>query len=63
MDKDVTLGLEEAQALGVPMWATEQVGQVWRFAASHGMAASDITELVRLMEGWASIGIGGPASG
>ena len=59
MDKDVTLGLEEAHALDVPMWAIEQVGRVWRFAASHGMAASDITELVRLMEGWAGIGIGG----
>jgi 3-hydroxyisobutyrate dehydrogenase-like beta-hydroxyacid dehydrogenase len=61
MDKDVTLGLAEAQALGVPMWAIEQAGRVWRFAASHGMAARDITELVRLMEDWADVGIGKPA--
>ncbi|MBL6459063.1 NAD(P)-dependent oxidoreductase [Belnapia sp. T6] len=62
MDKDVALGLEEARALGVPMWAIEQVGRVWRFAASHGMAASDITELVRLMEGWAGTEIGRPTA-
>lgn len=53
VDKDVSLGLEEARALGVPMWGIEQAARVWRFAASQGMAADDISELARLMERWA----------
>ncbi len=59
VDKDVRLGLAEAEALGVPMWALEQVGRVWRFAAAQGMAAEDITALARLMEGWAGAEIRG----
>jgi 3-hydroxyisobutyrate dehydrogenase len=53
VDKDVTLGLAEAAALDVPMWAIEQAARVWRFAAGHGMAGEDISALARLMEGWA----------
>jgi len=57
VDKDVSLGLEEAQALGVPMWGIEQAARVWHFAASHGMAVDDISELARLMECWAGVEI------
>ena len=53
VDKDVEMGLQEARTLGVPMWGLEQAARVWRFAASQGMAAADISELARLMEGWA----------
>ncbi len=53
VDKDVTLGLEEARALGVPMWGIEQAARVWRFAASQGAAGDDISELARFMERWA----------
>lgn len=53
IEKDVTLGLEEARAQGVPMWVIEQAARVWRFAASQGMAQADISEVARLMEGWA----------
>ena len=53
VDKDVHLGLEEARALGVPMWGVEQAARVWRFAATQGMAKDDISELARLMERWA----------
>jgi 3-hydroxyisobutyrate dehydrogenase-like beta-hydroxyacid dehydrogenase len=53
IDKDVTLGLEEAQAQGVPMWVIEQAARVWRFAATQGMAQDDISELAKLMERWA----------
>jgi 3-hydroxyisobutyrate dehydrogenase-like beta-hydroxyacid dehydrogenase len=53
MDKDVALGLEEARAQDVPMWAIEQAARVWRFAASQGAAGQDLSELARLMEGWA----------
>lgn len=53
MDKDVALGLEEARAQDVPMWAIEQAARVWRFATSQGAGAQDLSELARLMEGWA----------
>jgi 3-hydroxyisobutyrate dehydrogenase len=53
IDKDVTLGLEEARAQGVPMWVIEQAARVWRFAATQGMAQADISEVAKLMEGWA----------
>ncbi len=61
MDKDMTLGLEEARALGVPMWTIEQAARVWRFAASHGAAGEDISELAKLLEGWAGTEIRGRA--
>ncbi len=53
MVKDVTLGLEEAHALGVPMWAHETVAQLWRFAVQQGMGEQDFTALIKLIEGWA----------
>lgn len=59
VDKDVTLGLEEARALEVPMWGIEQAARVWRFAACQGAAGDDISELARLMERWAGTEIRG----
>jgi len=53
LDKDAALGVEAAQELGVPMWVIEQAARVWRFAASHGAAGQDMTEIARLIEGWA----------
>ena len=53
VDKDVSLGLAEAAALDVPMWGLEQAARVWRFAASQGAGADDISELARVMERWA----------
>ena len=63
VDKDVHLGLEEARALGVPMWGVEQAARVWRFAATQGMAKDDISELARLMEHWAGAEIRGREDG
>ena len=53
MYKDVVLGLQEADDLGVPMWAHETVGQLWRFAMNEGRGEDDFTSLIRTMEGWA----------
>ena len=53
LDKDVTLGLAEAAALDVPMWALEQAARVWRFAATQGAGADDLTTIARFMERWA----------
>jgi 3-hydroxyisobutyrate dehydrogenase len=61
--KDVGLGIEEAHALGVPMWGLEQAARVWAFAAGQGMAQEDMTELAKLMERWAGAEIRGRSSG
>lgn len=52
LDKDMTHGLEEAAALGVPMWVLEQAARLWRFAATQGDPKADITTLAKLLEGW-----------
>jgi 3-hydroxyisobutyrate dehydrogenase-like beta-hydroxyacid dehydrogenase len=53
MVKDIVLGLQEAQALGVPMWVHETVGQLWRFGVTQGLGDADITALIQVMEDWA----------
>lgn len=53
LDKDVSLGLEEAKRLNVPMWGLEQTSRLWRFAASQGAGTRDMSELVTFMEAWA----------
>jgi 3-hydroxyisobutyrate dehydrogenase len=53
MVKDVVLGLKEAEALGVPMWVHETVGQLWRFGMTQGLGDADLTSLIRVLEGWA----------
>ncbi len=53
LDKDVTAGLAEASAQGVPMWTLEQAARVWRFAATHGSPSADLSTLARFIEGWA----------
>jgi 3-hydroxyisobutyrate dehydrogenase-like beta-hydroxyacid dehydrogenase len=40
MVKDVMLGLQEAEALGVPMWVHGTVGQLWRFGEQQGLGIS-----------------------
>jgi 3-hydroxyisobutyrate dehydrogenase len=55
MVKDVVLGLKEAESLGVPMWAHETIGTLWRFAAAQGYADADLTSLIKVMEGWAGV--------
>lgn len=51
--KDVALGLAEAEAAGVPMWALGAVGQLWRFAMMQGGGDEDFTSLIRVIERWA----------
>lgn len=55
MVKDVVLGLQEAETLGVPMWTHETVGALWRFAATQGYGDTDLTSLIKVMEGWAGV--------
>lgn len=55
MHKDVVQGLAEAAQLGVPMWAHETVGQLWRFAMTQGRGEDDFTSLIRMMEEWSGV--------
>ncbi|MCA3155874.1 MAG: NAD(P)-dependent oxidoreductase [Burkholderiales bacterium] len=59
LDKDVSLGLEEAKRLNVPMWGLEQASRLWRFAASQGAGTRDMSELATFMEAWAGAEICG----
>jgi 3-hydroxyisobutyrate dehydrogenase-like beta-hydroxyacid dehydrogenase len=60
MVKDIALGLQEAEALGVPMWVLGTVGQLWRFGVTQGLGEADITTLVRVMEDWAGVQVRSP---
>jgi len=55
MVKDVRLGLSEAEALGVPVWVLETVGQLWRFGEQQGLGQADFTSLIKVMENWAGV--------
>ncbi len=55
MLKDVMLGLQEAETLGVPMLVHQQVGTLWRLADQQGLGAQDFTTLIKVMEGWAGV--------
>ncbi len=65
--KDVSLGLDEAQALAVPMWMGQTVRQAWAFAITQGGEDLDFTALIKYMEAWAGVEVrsrktqGGPA--
>jgi 3-hydroxyisobutyrate dehydrogenase-like beta-hydroxyacid dehydrogenase len=50
MNKDVRLCLEEAETLGIPMHVGEAVREIWQTAERELGAASDYTEIVRVLE-------------
>ena len=53
--KDLNICLDLADELGVPMLLASMLRQGWRVAARDGMAESDNTEVVRLLERWAGV--------
>jgi 3-hydroxyisobutyrate dehydrogenase-like beta-hydroxyacid dehydrogenase len=55
MYKDVKLCLEEAQALGVPMWVASAVQQLWLVAERELGPESDFTRIVQCIERWAGV--------
>ena len=57
--KDVRLCLEEGERLGVPMIVGNAVRQLLAIAKASEGAASDITEIVRPVEQWAGVEVGG----
>lgn len=55
MHKDVTLCMQEAERMGVPMWLGANVRQFWQFAMTQGMAGEDCSRIAPLIEGWAGV--------
>lgn len=52
--KDIGLAVEECQALGVPMWLGDAARQMWNVAALADDGKRDLTELVRIVDGWSA---------
>ena len=59
MYKDVELCFAEARALGVPMWVGSAVVQLWFQAMTEGRGQDDYTTLMKTIEGWAGVTVGG----
>lgn len=57
--KDVCLCLEQAEALGVPMWVGNSVKQLFGFAMCQGGAKLEMTTLVKHLEAWAGVEVRG----
>jgi len=55
MVKDMHLALTEAQRLGVPMWVSNSVAQIYNFAATQGSLDEDSMVLIKYMERWAGV--------
>lgn len=50
MYKDIKLCMDEAEALGVPMWVGQAVKQWWSYAYARGGKTEDFTSIVRYVE-------------
>lgn len=59
MYKDVLLCLEEARRLNVPMWVGSNVVQLWFHAMTEGRGEDDYTTLIKMIENWAGVVVGG----
>lgn len=55
MAKDMRLALEEAEALGLVMPTCGAARLLYGIALAQGAAGADVTELVRVTEGWAGV--------
>jgi len=58
MEKDVSLCLEEAEALGAPMFVAHAVQAIWQLAKDELGAESDYTEIIRCLERRAGVEVG-----
>jgi 3-hydroxyisobutyrate dehydrogenase-like beta-hydroxyacid dehydrogenase len=63
MYKDIFLCLEEARELNVPMWVGSNVVQLWFHAMTQGRGNDDYTTLIKMIEDWAGVVVGGNESG
>lgn len=61
MYKDVLLCFEEARRRNVPMWVGSNVVQLWFHAMTQGRGNDDYTTLMKMIEEWADVVVGGEA--
>jgi 3-hydroxyisobutyrate dehydrogenase-like beta-hydroxyacid dehydrogenase len=54
-EKDLSLALDLARGLGVPVPTTALVQQMYRTAMSEGLAAEDIVAVSKVFEGWGGV--------
>jgi 3-hydroxyisobutyrate dehydrogenase-like beta-hydroxyacid dehydrogenase len=59
LNKDIRLCLQEADALGVPMVVGSAVRQMLSIATASEGAEADMTEIVKPIEKWAGVRVGG----
>jgi len=62
MHKDVSLCLQEAEKVSVPMWLGANVRQFWQFAMTQGMAQADCSRIAPMIERWAGLDHAKPSS-
>ena len=60
MYKDVKLFLQEAEAMGIPMWVASAVGQLWFLTYSQIGPQKDFTTIVQCVEKWAGVEVKAP---
>jgi 3-hydroxyisobutyrate dehydrogenase-like beta-hydroxyacid dehydrogenase len=53
--KDVSLCVEEGEAMGIPMWVGNTTRQLWHHALSTGGDGQDLVEVARTFEKWAGV--------
>lgn len=63
MYKDVSLALQEAHDLGVPMWLGANVVEMWQMGVAQGRGEQDFTAMIQMFEQWAGVVVGGNESG
>jgi len=56
--REFKLVLAEAEQLGVPMWVSAAVAQLFNFAATQASPSEDTTTLIKHMERWAGVEVG-----
>src|SRR5579872_204175 len=59
LNKDVRLCMEEAESLGVPMVVGSAVRQMLSISTASEGAEADMTDLVKTIEKWAGVRVGG----
>jgi len=60
--KDISLAIEECQAMGLPMIVGSAAKQLWEFAYNQGGGKRDMTTLVTYLEPWAGVEVRGKAA-
>ncbi len=63
LHKDVKLCLDEAEALGVPMWVGNAVANMLSVAKVTQGKSADITTIVKCIEAWAKVEVKRRAGG